>query len=206
MTLLVGIMADSHGRADTISNALAVLAAAGCRSLYHLGDVCDSTIPETADACMGLLLDRGVKTIKGNNDQTIVANHIGRENSPVSKEVLQALKQLELVKYHRQAILVHSLPFIQERGLASTIGTMGPPEIRRFGSEFPGHILFRGHSHNPEIAWLQGRRVEVQSLSAGMKLKLSGKIPCVVTCGSLTRGFCMVWDPEENYIESISWR
>ena len=31
MTVLIGIMADSHGQADAIRNALAVFADAGCR-------------------------------------------------------------------------------------------------------------------------------------------------------------------------------
>ena len=203
MTLLIGIMADSHGQADTIRDALAVFADAGCRSVYHLGDVCDSTHPETANVCVRLLQERRVKTIKGNNDQAIVANHIGRTKSPVSPEVLQVLKKLELVKYYQNAMFIHSLPFVRELGLSSMIGTMGPQEIRRFGNEFPGYILFRGHSHNPEIAWLQGRQVRVQSLSAGVQLDLSARIPCVVTCGALTRGLCLIWDPEENYIESL---
>ena len=200
---MIGIMADSHGQADTVRKALAVFADAHCRTIYHLGDVCDSTLPETANACMRLLQDRQVKTIKGNNDQVIVANHIGREKSPVSPEVLQALKKLDLVKYYQNAMFIHSLPFIRELGLSSLIGTMGPPEISRFFNEFPGHILFRGHSHNPEIAWRQGRQVRVQSLSAGVQLNLSERIPCVVTCGALTRGLCMIWNPEENYIESL---
>ena len=60
--------------------------------------------------------------------------------------------------------------------------------------------------YHPEIAWLQGRQVAVQSPSAGVQLNLSKSIPCVVTCGALTRGLCMIWNPEENNIESISFR
>ena len=205
MTVLIGIMGDSHGQADAIRNALAVFADAGCRSVYHLGDVCDSTHPETANACMRLLQDRSVKTIKGNNDQAILANHIGREKSPVSQDVLRAFKKLDLVKYYQNAMFIHSLPFVQELGLSSMIGTMGPQEIGRFFREFPGHILFRGHSHSPEIAWLSGGQVQVKSLVAGAKLDLSERTPCVVTCGALTRGLCMIWNPAGNDIESIAF-
>jgi len=203
---MIGIMADSHGQADPIRDALAVFSEAGCRSVYHLGDVCDSTHPKTANACVRLLQEWRVKTIKGNNDQAIVANHVGRAKSLVSPEVLQALKKLELVKYYQNAMFIHSLPFIRELGLSSMIGTMGPQEIHRFCKEFPGHILFRGHSHNPEVAWLQGRQVRVQSPSAGFQLNLSERIPCVVTCGALTRGMCMIWSPEDNVIECLSFR
>jgi len=203
---MIGIMADSHGQVAPIRDAFAVFDDAGCRSIYHLGDVCDSNHPETASACMRLLQDRRVQTIKGNNDQAIVANHIDREKSPVPPEVLRALKKLELVKYYQKAMFIHSLPFIQELGLSSMIGAMGRMEITRFCNDFPEKILFRGHSHNPEIAWLQRQQVKTQPLAAGFKLNLSKKIPCVVTCGALTRGLCMIWNPEDNYIESLSIR
>ncbi|MGD9302309.1 MAG: metallophosphoesterase family protein [Desulfobacterales bacterium] len=203
---MIGIMADSHGQAAPIREALAVFDDTGCRSIYHLGDVCDSNHPETASDCMRLLQNRRVQTIKGNNDQAIVANHIDRDKSPVPSEVLWALKRLELVKYDRKAMFIHSLPFIRELGLSSMIGAMGPMEIRRFCNDFPEKILFRGHSHNPEIAWLQRQQVKAQSLAAGLRLNLSEKIPCVVTCGALTRGLCMIWNPEEEWIESISFR
>ena len=203
---MIGIMADSHGQVDTIRSALAVFDDVGCPSIYHLGDICDSTHPETANACMRLLQDRGVQSIKGNNDQAILTNHIDREKSPVSPEVLRALKKLELVKYYQKAMFIHSLPFIQELGLSSMIGAMGRMEIHRFCNDFPKKILFRGHSHNPEISWMQRQQVKAQSLVVGLKLNLSQRVPCVVTCGALTRGLCMIWDPEEDWIESISFR
>ena len=92
MTVLIGIMGDSHGQADAIRNALAVFADVGCRSVYH-----------------------------------------------------------------------------------------------------------------PEIAWLSGGQVQVKSLVAGAKLDLSERTPCVVTCGALTRGLCMIWNPAGNDIESIAF-
>jgi len=199
-------MADSHGQADTIRDALAVFASAGCGSIYHLGDVCDTNLPETANTCMRLLQDHRVITIKGNNDQSIVASHMGREKSPVSQTVLRSLQDLDLVKNYGNAIFIHSLPFARELGLASMIGTMGPKEIRRFFKEFSGHILFRGHGHSPEIAWLSGGQVKVQSLAAGVQFNLSERIPCVVTCGALTQGLFMIWNPEDNVIECLSFR
>jgi len=203
---MIGIMADSHGQTASIRDVLAVFDDVGCRSVYHLGDICDSAHPETANACMRLLQGRRVQSIKGNNDQAIVANHLHREKSPVSPEVLRALEKLELVKYYQKAMFIHSLPFIQELGLSSMIGAMGRMEIHRFCNDFPEKILFRGHSHIPEISWLQRQQVKAQPLVAGLKLNLSQRVPCVVTCGALTRGLCMIWNPEEEWIESISFR
>lgn len=203
---MIGIMADSHGQVETIVKALAVLADMNCRPIYHIGDVCDSTRPETAAACLAPLRDFGVKIIKGNNDHAIVANHSDRARSPVSMEVLQYLKNRPLVLESNRAILAHSLPFVKELGLSSMIGNLGTLDIMRIFKEFPDRIIFRGHSHAPEIAWLQKRQITRRPLVAGEKCRLSDKVPCVVTCGALTRGYFMVWDAEENVLGCHSFR
>jgi predicted phosphodiesterase len=203
---LIGIMADSHGQSETIEDALALLKDRGCQPIYHLGDICDSTHPETAGACLQPLQMHRVITIKGNNDHAIVANHIGRKKTPVSPEILQYLQRLPLMKYYRNALFVHSLPFVRELGLSSMIGAMGQNESRRFFREFPEHIVFRGHSHSPEISWLLNQQIEARSLAVGEIFHLSQKIPCIVTCGALTRGLCMLWHTEENVVECLSFK
>ena len=202
---MIGIMADSHGQIKTIHAALAVFDELGCESIYHLGDVCDSAHPETASACIQVLQNHRVHVIKGNNDQMIVANHYDRQTSAASKGVLETLRNLDLEKHHREALFIHSRPFIQELGLSSLIGAMGAKETRRYCHEFPDQILFRGHSHSPEIAWMEGQQVKVESLHPDVRINIAKRIPCVVTCGALMRGLCMIWDPDENYIESISF-
>ena len=206
MTLLIGIMADSHGQAATIEAALVLLKEKNCEPIYHLGDVCDSTHPETADACLRPLQENGVITLKGNNDHAIVANHINRKNPPVSTESLNYLQSLPLVEYYRNALFAHSLPFIRELGLSSMIGTMGNIETQRFCKEFPNHILFRAHSHSPEIVWYRGQKSESRKLGVFENFNLAGKTPCVVTCGSLTRGLCMTWNPVDEVIECLAFK
>lgn len=203
---MIGVMADSHGQPETITAALEMLTDIDCRPIYHLGDVCDSTHPETAGACLGPLRDPRVIIIKGNNDQAIVANHIGQASAPVSPEILQYLRNLPLVKYHLNAIFAHSLPFVRELGLSSMIGNLGDHEAHRIFKEFPDRVIFRGHGHSPEIVWLQEEQIASRPLVAGEKLELAERIPCVVTCGALTCGFCMAWNPEENVIECLSFR
>ena len=203
---MIGIMADSHGQPETITAALGMLTDIDCRPIYHLGDVCDSTHPETAEACLGPLRDPRVIIIKGNNDQALVANHIGQAKPPVSPENLRYLRNLPLVKHHLNAIFAHSLPFVRELGLACMIGDLGDREAQRVFKEFPDRVIFRGHGHSPEIVWLQGQQITSRPIFAGEKFKLTAKSPCVVTCGALTRGLCMAWDPEENVIKSLSFR
>ena len=110
------------------------------------------------------------------------------------------------MKHHLNALFVHSLPFTREMGLASMIGDLGEREKNRFINEFPGHIMFRGHGHSPEICWPLGQHFVSRSLVAGEKVDLTEKIPCAVTCGALSRGFCMTWRPDDNIIECLSIR
>jgi predicted phosphodiesterase len=197
---MIGIMADSHGKPETILAALDVLKGLNCRRIYHLGDVCDSTRPETAEACLGPLREQRVITIKGNNDHAIVANHLGRKEAPISSNILKYIQHLPLVQNYNDAVFTHSLPFAARLGLACMIGSMSEKEAHRSFIEFPHHVIFRGHSHMPEILRLRRRRIESRTPALGLKIDLAGKLPCVVTCGSLTRGFCMIWDEEENYV------
>jgi len=204
--LLIGIMADSHGQSETIQAALAVLTSYNCRPIYHLGDVCDSTHPETVDACVTPLQEHRVMTIKGNNDHAIVANYLDRKKPPVSPESLDYLKTLPLVQVYRNALFVHSLPFVRRLGLSTMIGAMGNNEAHRFCKEFPKHVLFRGHSHSSEIICCRGQQTETRPLAPRESFNLTGNIPCVVTCGSLTRGLCMIWNPEEAVIKCLSFK
>ena len=202
---MIGIMADSHGKPATILAALDVFKGLNCRRIYHLGDVCDSTRPETADACLRPLQAHHVITIKGNNDHTIVANHLSRKEGPVAPNILKYIQNLPLVLNYHDAVLTHSLPFADSLGLACMIGTMSEKEAHRSFMVFPHHVIFRGHSHMPEIMQPRGRRIESRTPALGVRINLNRRLPCVVTCGALTRGLCMVWDPEENYIESLSF-
>ena len=167
---MIGIMADSHGQPESIVAALRLLSERDCRLFYHLGDVCDSTHPETVEACLRPLRDHCARIIKGNNDHAIVANHFGRERPPVSQETLQYLKNLPLVQHHLNALFVHSLPFTRELGLSSMIGQLGCSGNAPFFKEFPDHIMFRGHSHSPELFWSQKQGFAGRSLAAGEKI------------------------------------
>ena len=201
MTLLIGIMADSHGQIRTINAALAALEQSACGAVYHLGDVCDSTRPETAEACLRLLMDQQVIMIKGNNDHAVIASHMDRPIPFKAPEVWRYLQTAPLIRSYQNAVFTHSLPFVEALGLSSMIGNMGESEALRSFKEFPRHIIFRGHSHSPEIARPQRRGAVFRSLRPGEKLDLAGKIPAVVTCGALTRGSYMLWNPQESSLE-----
>lgn len=193
----IGIMADSHGIPDTIVRAVGLFRKENCRLIYHLGDICDSTHPETAELCAGILRINNVAAVKGNNDHAISANPDGN----ISEDTLSYLSSLPLVAGYGEAIFTHSLPFVATLGLACMIRSLGSKEAALFFAEYPKNILFRGHSHSPEIIWKEGEKKIARKIKPGEKTELHGKLPCIITCGSLADGFCMIWKPEENSVE-----
>ncbi len=203
----IGIMADSHGEPDKIVAAIAFLSGQGCDGLFHLGDICDSAHPETAEACVRPLVKAGVMAIKGNNDHQIEVNNRlidkgpGHRDDLIPRDVLEFIHELPLVRSCRHALLTHSLPFARELGLSSMVGTMGEMELNHFFSTEPRRILFRGHSHGPELVYRQDLRIITRPLQPGRRYKITDRLPCVVTCGALTGSFCMTWMPENGTVE-----
>jgi predicted phosphodiesterase len=195
-------MADSHGCTKAIAGALGFFKHHACRSIYHLGDICDSFHPETADECVDMLRQNQVIAIKGNNDHTLVVNHDGIEESGVRTETIEYLKRLPLVLRYKEAVISHALPFVNEKGLSCMIGGLGPDEQSFFFINYPHNMLIRGHQHDPEIVWQQHMKVNTQKIVPGRQIRLDNRIPCIVTCGALDNGLCMIWEPDNQLISS----
>ncbi|RPJ15288.1 MAG: metallophosphoesterase [Desulfobacteraceae bacterium] len=194
----IGIMADSHGMPETITGAVGLFRREDCRLIYHLGDICDSAHPETADSCAGILRANNVTAVKGNNDHAISANHPGVK---ISEETIGYLSALPLVAEYGEALFTHSLPFAEKLGLSCMIRGIGRDEAALFFNEHPGKILFRGHGHSPEIISKEDGKIAVRSILPGDNTDLVGRFPCIITCGSLAEGFCMIWKPGEKCVK-----
>jgi len=205
MVRKTGIMADSHGQPETIQAALRLFREKGCDRFYHLGDICDTRFPETADACVHLLQESHVNAVKGNNDHIVVVNHKDRPDTPISPQTLDYLANLPQRLADAQVFFTHSLPFVEELGAASMVWSMGIHESERFFEEYPCASLFRGHSHNPEIMFQKSGKVIVRTLSPGQQMDLSDKMPFVITCGALMASVCMIWEPDQKIIQSLSF-
>ncbi len=196
----IGIMADSHGDASSIRLAARFLFDLGCTVLVHLGDVCDSLAPGTADACREAVEGRRIIALKGNNDYYVLVNHEGRAQDIVSGATLLWLRNLPVTCAMDGADFAHSLPFARELGLVAMIGNMGDRHIRRYFEENPERVLFRGHSHTPRLAFFNNGGLRRQDLAPGDRVNLPSRLPCVVTCGALADGLCMVWDRDTGLV------
>ena len=191
---IIGIMADSHGIADNIARALSFFKNQDCDLIYHLGDICDSAHPETADQCVNLLREDNIFGIKGNNDHLVVVNHQGRQQIHPASATIEFLKNLPLVMEKGDIIITHSLPFVKERGLSSMVGVLGHSEAALFFRSHPHKVLFRGHSHHPEILLQENQNLRVSKIRPGEIIHIKDLKPGIITCGALDQGFMMIWD------------
>jgi predicted phosphodiesterase len=193
-------MADSHGDPEAIAAGALFLKRRDCTALYHLGDICDSTLWKTADACVAQVKDHGIVAVKGNNDHTLAVDARGRPDGGIRRATVAFLENLPLCLTVGRAKLVHSRPFVRHLGLSAMIGVMGSREAAAFFRENPDGLLFRGHSHRPEIISVEQEEIRFSPLAAGQKIELHGNRPCIVTCGALTSGLVMTWEPGNDLL------
>lgn len=195
---IVGIMADSHGDPDSIAAGADYLVRRGCTAIYHLGDICDTNRWTTADRCVSLVQRLGILAVRGNNDHSLAADAKGWTRNRLRGATIRFLENLPLSLSVGEATLVHSQPFIRRLGLSAMIGVMGRNEAERFFRESPRGLLFRGHSHRPEIIYRSGSQIRFAPMIAGATIHLDEYRPCIVTCGALSSNLILVWKPGEN--------
>jgi predicted phosphodiesterase len=199
-------MADSHGDPAAIAAGALFLKRQGCTALYHLGDICDATLWKTADDCVAQVRRHDIVAVKGNNDHTLAADARGRSDGGIQPTTIAFLENLPLSLAVGSAKLVHSRPFVRQLGLSAMIGVMGSREAGDFFRENPCGLLFRGHSHKPELIDRMGKGIRFFSISAGHIIELAERRPCIVTCGALTSGFVMIWEPESDRLTCRAFR
>jgi len=198
----IGIMADSHGDPEAIEQGTLFLKRRGCTSLYHLGDICDTNRCDTADTCVALVKNLGILAIKGNNDHSLTVDARGRSDNPVHRRTLAFLESLPLIRRMKEAELVHSRPDIRRLGLSAMIGTIGQREALDYFRKRPRGLLFRGHSHKPELIRIEGTDIRFAPLHSEKVIDLNQCRPCIVTCGALYQGFVIIWDPVRETLTS----
>ena len=194
----IGIMADSHGDSEAIATGALFLKRRGCSTLYHLGDICDSTRRKTADACVTQVRDHRIIAVRGNNDHTLAVDARGRSDGGIRRATVAFLENLPLCLTVGRAKLVHSRPFVRRLGLSAMIGVMGKREAADFFKENPDGLLFRGHSHRPEMIRVEREEIRFSILAAGQTIELPGNRPCIITCGALASGLVMTWEPQSD--------
>ncbi len=199
----VGIMSDSHGRPALIEAAVRILRGRGCARLFHLGDICDSGMPETADECVRLLVAGGVLAVKGNNDHVLTVNFSGGREGPPLPETVEYLANLPPLLEYGDIAFTHSLPFFDTMGLSSLVRVMEEDRLEDLFARTRYRILFRGHGHTQELIGYDGARLQRFELHNGDGLRLEAASRYVITCGALVEGHGLIWDPGREMITGV---
>jgi predicted phosphodiesterase len=202
----VGIMSDSHGRPELIEEGVRLLRGLGCGQLFHLGDICDSGMPETADECVRLVAENGMIALKGNNDHVLVINHSGKAAASASPGTLRYLRELPPVIETGDVAFTHSLPFFAEMGLSCLMRVIDDDKIDDYFSMAPYRLLFRGHGHTREAYRFDGSATRKLDLAACGDVRMEAGMRYMVTCGALTEGYALVWDRITDAIKSVNLR
>lgn len=193
-------MADSHGDAARIGAAAEYFCACGCTLSVHLGDICDTNHPETAEDCLSRLIAHRILAVRGNNDHTLLLN----QSALIRPAIMETLRKMPLTRQIGSALFAHSLPFATAMGPRCMSEDMAPGQIQRFFQVYPGMQLFRGHSHQPEIVRPGDAALRREKMRPARSYLLNPGQSAVVTCGALVEGGCLVWDRQQETITPIS--
>ena len=147
-------------------------------------------------------MENEILAIKGNNDYAIL---LSRDKQIINETTHNYLEMLPLIRKQRNAIFVHSLPFTEELGLSAMIGVMRKRVAKRYFKEFDKNILFRGHSHSPQMMRQAEGKILKTNIHEDQRIDLKQVLPCIITCGALTEGFCMIWDQEKASLACLSF-
>jgi len=193
----IGILTDSHGQVAQLSQAINYLKEKKCKTIIHLGDICDSAHIHTADECISIIQKHDVIAIRGNNDHALSVS----DNPKINRSTLEYIQSLPLVIQSENLIFAHSLPFVYVLGLSCMIQSLNKRSLKLcFNSFAENAILFRGHSHQPEIVVQTHEGFKRMELHLPAKKKLKYLCPCIITCGTVMNGQCMVYYPGDQVL------
>ena len=197
----VGILADSHGRADLLQIGIEVLRSRRAEKLVHLGDVTDTLRPETVDECAEILLRDGIEGVMGNHEYSLVTHHFKRYPDRFAERAKDYIRSLPYVLEIADVCFTHFSPTGGVHGLYAATDTKSYVAMLS-DSSWP--VLINGHSHDPHIFSRSdgvSRNVEFD-LESPFKLKRGTRY--VLTCGALEDRYCALFDFEERVFEVIS--
>lgn len=191
----IGLIADSHGKNDFLQHAIQALRKNGAETIIHLGDLCDSLDPHSAEYTVNILKESNIQGVLGNNEYSIISEHHNEHVRNISLEVLDYLSELPYVFRLWNLWFTHSAPFEWPAATHRPIKDFLPLLMDHIN--FPFRILFRGHSHKPSIIEINDSETEAIPVQAGTRLKLNRDRRYVITVGAVEQASSALFFPEE---------
>lgn len=197
----VGILADSHGRADLLQIGIEILRSRRVEKLVHLGDVTDTLRPETVDECAEILLRDGIEGVMGNHEYSLVTHHFKRYPDRFAERAKDYIRSLPYVLEIAGVCFTHFSPTGGVHGLYAATDTKSYVAMLS-DSSWP--VLINGHSHDPRIFCQSDGVVRSVEFDLESPFKLQGDTRYVLTCGAVEDRYCALFDFEERVFEVIS--
>jgi predicted phosphodiesterase len=191
----IGLIADSHGNNDLLLRSIRALRDAGAHTLIHLGDLCDSLDPHTAEDTVKILKENSIRGVLGNNEYSMITEHHNEHVQNISADVMNYLKQLPYVMSIGPIWFTHSAPFKWPAATRRPITEYLPHFIEK--AAFPFEILFRGHSHQSSIIEIHNKKTKKIPAQAGKRQKLHRNKRYVITVGAVEEESTALFLPEE---------
>ena len=194
----IGLIADSHGQNDLLQRAIRTVRQNGAETIIHLGDLCDSLDPDSAEDTVNILQQNNIPGVLGNNEYSMISEHHNAHVQNISSYVLDYLSGLPYILELGPLWFTHSAPFEWPAATRRPIMDFLPHLIKQ--KPFPFEILFRGHSHSPSIIEIKNGEIKEIPVQSGKTLKLRRNSRYVITVGAVEEASSALFLPEEYEI------
>jgi len=199
--LLIGILADSHGRPDALRAGIEALRDRKADRLIHLGDVVDTLRLETVDECVRMLIENRIDGVLGNHEYSLVTHHFKRYTERFSKTTMNYVRSLPYLLEISDVCFTHFSPEGGVHGLYAATDEYSYEAILQ-NTAWP--VLINGHSHEPHIYRRLDGAVESVEFDMGRPFMLMRGARYILTCGALEDLRCALFDLEARSFEVIS--
>lgn len=207
-TFRFGLMADSHGQLDSITNGVRCLRDLSVDKIIHLGDIFDSLKNDPIEEIFEKVRRYGLIGVKGNNDYQIeisIASGNALNLPPEQKRrILSFLRQMPLRIEDGDICFSHSLPFDNIRSIYEPIDIGSTKRAIPLFNATSYRILFCGHSHKSILfRWRLGKVTrEAVELSETIHFQPSERYILIV--GAADKGECGIFDKARMTYQRIS--
>jgi len=198
----IGLIADSHGKNELLLKAIRAVQENGAERLIHLGDLCDSLDPHSAEDTVNILKENTIPGVLGNNEYSIISEHHNEHVQNISSAVLDYLSGLPYILDLGVLWFTHSAPFAWPAATRRPIKDFLPHLVER--TNFPFDILFRGHSHRPSVIEMNGAETTKIHVQAGARLTLHRNRRYVITVGAVEEASFALFLPKKYEIVFLS--
>ncbi len=199
--MLVGILADSHGNVERLTEGIKALRRRSAATIIHLGDAADTLKPETVNECVEMLIRNQVAGVMGNHEYSLVMHHFKRYPDRFSEATKKYVRSLPHQLVMSEVCFTHFSPDSGVHGLFAPTDEASYEAILRSSTR---SVLINGHSHDPRIYRQLDGKIENVQFEMDKPYELERNARYILTCGAIEDRYCALYELEARRFEVIS--